>query len=106
MTHRRRVSGVGVNGNINGNAPNLNHQTNEPNATNVRRRESLQNGTQGGIQFLQRAVEETGDSDTGSSLPDDLDPHGENQDMSERRIRAEAKSMRKVMVPLHLLLLF
>lgn len=97
--HRRRVSGVSVNGNLNGNAFNVDH-TLGVNATGIKKRESVQNGTRGGIQFLQRAAEEPGDSDSGSSVLDDLDLD-EDQDTSDRRMRAEAKSMRKVIVPLH-----
>jgi hypothetical protein len=55
---------------------------------------------QGGIQFLQRAAEEPGDSDAGSSLLDDLDLHEEDK-ASSLRTRAEAKSMRKVTTPRH-----
>jgi hypothetical protein len=98
MTHRRKVSGVGVSGNLNGNALNLNHQINGPNSTRIKS-ESLQDGAQDGIRFPQTATEETGDSDAGSSLLDDLDLHRVDGDISERRMRAEAKSIRKVMTP-------
>ena len=81
-----------MNGRLSGNNLSVDNQTNE-----FKKRDSVQNGTQAGIQFLQRAAEEDpGDSDTGSSLPDDLDLHGEDQDTSDRRMRAEAKSIRKV----------
>jgi len=96
MTHRRRVSGVGVNGNLNGNYD----QTNGANATGVKRRDSAQSGIQTGIHFLQRAAEEDlGGSDAGSSLPDDLDLDEEDQGTSDRRMKAEAKSIRKVSSP-------
>ena len=98
MTHWRRVSGIDVNGN----ALNSNHQIDGPTAPSIKRRESLQNGTQGGILFLQRAAEEIGDTDAGSSLLDGLDPRVEDQDVSERRMRVEAKSIRKVTLPRHL----
>ena len=91
VTHRRRVSGVG-------NALGV-HHVNGVNANGLKRRESVQSGVQGVVQFLQRAAEEPGDSDAGSSSLDDLDPHEEDQDTSDRRMRAEAKSMRKVTVP-------
>ena len=83
---------------MNGNALNLNQQTDGPTATSVKKRESLQNGTQGEIQGT---AEEAGDSDAGSSSLDDLDLHGKGRDISEGRMRAEAKSMRKVIVPRH-----
>lgn len=87
VTHQRRVSGVG-------NA--LGVHVNGVNANGLKRRESVQSGVQGVVQFLQRAAEEPGDSDAGSSSLDDLDPHEEDQDTSDRRMRAEAKSMRKI----------
>lgn len=89
-------------GNLNGNTLNLNHQNDGSSATGVKRRESLRNETQDQALFPQRAAEETGDSDVGSSLLDDPDLH-EDQDISERRMRAEAKSIRKVMAPCRLL---
>jgi hypothetical protein len=85
-----------VNGNPNG---NVGSQTNGINAVGIKRRDSAQSGTHGGIK---RATEEPGDSDAGSSLLDDLDPHEEGQGTSGRRMRAEAKSMRKVTFPRHL----
>ncbi|KAF9650270.1 hypothetical protein BDM02DRAFT_3185488 [Thelephora ganbajun] len=97
MTHRRRVSGVGVNGNLNRHPPNVDNQTNGVNAARVKRGDPEQILVQGGIQFLQRATEEDlGDSDAGSSLLDDLDLHEEDQGNSDRRMRAEAKSIRKI----------
>ena len=78
---------------------NLNNWTDGSNATSVR----LRNGTQGGIQSPQGAAEETGDSDAGSSLPDDLDLDEEDRDVSEGRMRAQAKSIRKVVIPCHIL---
>lgn len=85
-----------MNGNLNGNAPNSIHQTNVPTSASLLRRESLENG------ILRRSAEETGDSDAGSSPQDDLDLHEEDQDSSEWRMRTEAKSIRKVIVPRHL----
>jgi len=100
MTHRRRVSGVGVNGNVNGNGLNADSQTNGVNVAGVERRNSTQNRTQGGIQFLQRAAEgDLDDSDASSALLNDLDLD-EGQDGPDRRTTAEAKSMRKVNTPL------
>ena len=98
VTHRRRANGVGVNGNRNENALGV-HDANGVNATGLKKRESVRSGVQGGVQFLQRAAEEPGDSDAGSSSLDDLDLHEEDRDTSDRRMRAEAKSMRKVTVP-------
>jgi len=81
-----------VNGNLSLNTLNVDN--------GVKRRDSAQSGVQGGIQFLQKAAEEDlGDSDAGSSLLDDLDPHEEDQGTSDRRMRAEAKSIRKVTTP-------
>jgi len=98
MTHRRRVSGVGVNGNVNGNGPNVDDQTNGANVVGVKRRNSAQNRAQGGIQFLQRAAEgDLDDSDTSSSLLNDLGLD-ERQGGPDQR-RAEAKSIRKVNTP-------
>lgn len=95
--HRGRVSGVGTNGRLSGNHLSVDNQVNGVTAAGIKRRDLVQSDTQAGIQFLQRAVEEDqSDSDTGSSLLDDLDLHGEDQDTSDRRIRAEAKSIRKV----------
>ena len=100
MTHRRRVSGISVNGDANRNALNVDNRTNGVNVTGVKRRDSAQNGLQGGIQFLQRAVEEdAGDSDDGSSSLDGLDVDQDDQDGSDQRTRAEAKSIRKVNIP-------
>jgi len=99
MTRRRRVSGVGVNGNVNGSGPNVNQQSSAIDVPGVKRRNSAQNRLQGGIQFLQRAAEGDLDNDdpSPSSLNDlDLD---EGQDGSDRRMRAEAKSIRKVSTP-------
>lgn len=100
IAQRRRPGGVGVNVNLNGNVLNLDHQINGPSAAGPKGREPLQSKTQDGIQ---RTVDEAGDSDAGSSLLDDLDLDEEDQDVSERRMRAEAKSIRKVTVPCHLL---
>ena len=95
ITHRRRVSAVGVNGGLSGNNLSVDNQTNGRNTIGIKRRDSAQSGTQAGIQFLQGAAEEDpDDSDTGSSLLDDLDL--QDQDTSDRRMRAEAKSIRKV----------
>jgi hypothetical protein len=106
MTHRRRISGVSVNGNVNGNTLNFGNQANGVDISRAKRRESAQNGIQGGIQFLQRAVEgDLGDSDPGSPLLDDLDPDEEDQVNSDPRMKAEAKSIRKVITPRHLLAL-
>lgn len=104
VTHRRRVSGVGVNGNLNGTNLNVDNHTNGINTTGIKRRTSAQGGAQAGIQFLQRAAEDDlGDSDAGSSLLHDMDLHEEDQDASNRRTRAEAKSVRKVTIPRYLL---
>lgn len=86
---------------MSGVAPGVGDPNGVTNATGIKRRKSIQNGMQGGIQFLQRAAEEPGDSDAGSSLLDDLDLHEEDTDASSRRTRAEAKSMRKVMTLRH-----
>jgi hypothetical protein len=100
MTHRRGVSRVGTDGNVNGNALSVDNQINGIGVAGARRRNSTQNGVQGGIQFLQRAVEEDlGDSDGGSPLLDDMDLDEEDQGGSDRRMRAEAKSIRKVNTP-------
>jgi hypothetical protein len=107
MTHRRRISGVSVNGTVNGSALNFGNQANGVDVARAKRRDSVQNGIQGGIQFLQRAVEgDLGDSDPGSPLLDDLDPDEEDQVNSDPRMKAEAKSIRKVITPRHLLALF
>ena len=99
MTHRRRVSGIGVNGNVNGNGLTVDNQTNGVNVVGIKRRNSTQNRTQGGIQFLQTAAEgDLDDNDDPPSLLNDLDL-GESQDSSDRRMRAEAKSVRKVNTP-------
>ena len=104
MTHRRRISGVSVNGNVNGNALNFGNQANRVDVARAKRRDSAQTGIQGGIQFLQRAVEEDlGDSDPELPLVDDLDPDEEDQANSDPRMKAEAKSIRKVITPRHLL---
>ena len=86
-----------MNGRLNGNNLNVDNQANGFNTVGTKRRDSAKSGTQAGIRFLQKATEEDlDDSDAGSSLLDDLDLHGEDQDTSDRRIRAEAKSIRKV----------
>ena len=94
MTHRRRVSGVSVNESVNG--LNVENQSNGIDVPGIKRRNSAQNWMQGGIQFLQRAAEGDLDDDD-PSLPslNDLDV-GEGQGGSDRRMRAEAKSIRKV----------
>ena len=99
ITHRRRVSGVGVNRNLDGNNLNADNQTNGITATGIKRRESAQSGKRGETQFLQGAAVDLSDSDTGSSLLDELDLHEEDRDTSDRRMRAEAKSIRKVAIP-------
>ena len=82
-----------MNGNLNGNHSNVDNQTNGINAVGIKRRESARSVIQGGVQFLQRAaVEDLGEDD-------DLDLHEEDQDTSNRRMRAEAKSIRKVHIP-------
>jgi hypothetical protein len=48
-----------VNGITNGNGLNVSSQANGINVTGTKRRNSAQNETQGGIKFLQRAMEET-----------------------------------------------
>ena len=107
MTHRRRISGVSVDGNVNGNALNFGNQANGVDVARAKRRASAQTGIQGGIQFLQRAVEEDlGDSDPELPLVDDLDQDEEDQVNSDPRMKAEAKSIRKVITPRHLLSLF
>ena len=85
-----------MNGRLSRNNLSADNQTNGLNAAGIKRKDAAQSGTQTGIQFLQRAAEDSGDSDTGSSLLDDLDLHREDQDTSDRRMRAEAKSIRKV----------
>ena len=58
---------------------------------------NLNGNVNGGVQFLQKvAAEEPGDSDTESPLLDEPDLRGEDRDTSDRRMRAEAKSIRKV----------
>lgn len=100
MTHRRRVSGVSVNGNMNRNALSVDNQTSGVNVAGAKRRDSTQGGVQNGIKFLQRAEEEDrDDSDAGSSLLDDLDLDKQDRDGSDRRMRTEAKSIRKVNNP-------
>ena len=81
---------------------NVGSQTNGIRAVGIERRDSAQGGMHG-TQFPQRATEEPADSDAGSSLLDDLDPHKEDQGTSDRRMRAEAKSMRKVTFPCYLI---
>lgn len=95
-----------MNGRLNGNNLNVDNQTNGLNAAGTKRRDSAKSGTQAGIRFLQKAAEEDpDDSDAGSSLLDDLNFHGEDQDTSDRRMRAEAKSMRKVITSIVLWLI-
>jgi len=99
MTHRRRVSGVSVNGNVNGNGLNVETQSNGVNALGVKRRDSTQNRMQVGIQFLQRAAEgDLDDNDPSPPLLNDLDSD-EGQGDTNQRMRAEAKSIRKVNTP-------
>jgi len=89
-----------VNGNVNGNGLDVDNQPNGINALGVKRRNSAQNRIQGGIQFLQRAAE--GDLDENDPSPpslNDLDLD-EGQDGPNRRMKAEAKSIRKVNTPL------
>jgi len=76
-----------MNGNLNGNNLDVDNQTNG--VTGIKRRESVGGGTLGGIQFLQNAAEDLDESD-------DLDLHEEDQDTADRRMRSEAKSIRKV----------
>jgi hypothetical protein len=88
-----------VNGGPSGNNLSVDNQINGLNVAGTKKRDSAQSGTQAGIRFLRRAAEDDpGDSDTGSSLLDDLDLHGEDQSTSDRRMRAEAKSIRKVII--------
>lgn len=95
-----------MNGRLNGNNLSVDNQTNGLNAAGTKRRDSVKSGTQAGIRFLQKAAEEDpDDSDAGSSLLDDLNFHGEDQDTSDRRMRAEAKSMRKVITSIVLWLI-
>lgn len=89
-----------MNGNLSGNNLDVGSKTNGVGVARVKRRESAQSGIQRGIQFLQRAAEEgLGNSDAESSLLDDLDLDEEERDTSDPRMRAEAKSMRKVTTP-------
>lgn len=93
-----------MNGNQNGTNLNVDNHTNGINTVGIKRRESAQGGPQAGIQFLQRAAEDNlGDSGAGSSLLHDADSHEEDQDASDRRTRAEAKSVRKVTTSRYLL---
>ena len=99
MSHQRRVSGVSVKGNASRSPLNVDNLTDGVGVSGVKRRNSAQNGIHGGIQFLQRAEEEDGgDNDAGSPLLDDLDLGEEDQGNSDRRTRAEAKSIRKVSI--------
>ena len=93
-----------MNGNVSANPTNIDNRTNVLNVAGANRRNSVQNGIQSGVQFLQRAVEEdAGDSDGKSSPLDDLNADEENQDGSDRRTRAEATSIHKVNIPRHVL---
>lgn len=92
-----------MNGNLNGTNLNVDNHTNGISATGIKKRESTQGRAQAGVQFLQRAAEDNlGDSDVEPSSLHDLDLHEEDQGASDRRIRAEAKSMRKVTAPRYL----
>ena len=93
-----------MNGNLNGTNLSVENHGNGINAAGIKKRESAQGRAQAGVQFLQRAAEDNqGDSDAESSSLHDLDLHEEDQGASDRRIRAEAKSMRKVTAPRYIL---